>query len=128
MKRLVTILTVGVLLVAASAAFASGGLSGRFKAKLTGTGTGTDNGALDGVWTATLKSGKITLAWDGVTASGGTYKVSGSTIVVTPNKGGICKGPGKYSYKVSGNKVTFKRIVDGCGTREVVLARVWTAY
>lgn len=123
MKRLVTLTTILVAVVVVPVATATGG-PGKFQTKLTGKGADTMHGKLDGSWTIDLssrKGGKVKLTWDGHQAGGGKYVISGSTISLTPKKGGTCKTKGRYTFKVSGAKLKFTPIKDTCAVRRDVL-------
>jgi hypothetical protein len=129
MKRLTALGAVVLALTAASACIAAGDL-GKFKTKLTGNGAATEHGMLDGTWTIDLSSptaGKVDLTWDGHHAGGGTYVISGSTITLTPKQGGGCTTKAKYTLRVSGKTLAFKRITDTCTQRrDVLTAHPWT--
>jgi hypothetical protein len=123
MKRLMAIVAVLTALVGASAALAAGGL-GKFETKLSDKGATTDHGQLDGTWTIDLSSptsGTVKLTWNGEKTGGGTYAISGSTITLTPKKNGSCKTKGNYTFKLTGNTLTFTKITDTCTQRRDVL-------
>lgn len=129
MKRLVTLAVTLLALTAVPFALASGGL-GKFKTTIAGKGAKTEHGKLDGTWIIDLKnrtSGKVNLTWNGHQVGGGKYVISGSKITFTPKKGGNCKGKGKYTFKRSGDKLTFMPMNDTCTTRKDVLRySAWT--
>ena len=129
MKRLVVLSATLLALTAAPFALASGGL-GKFKTTLRGTGGNTQHGQLNGTWTIDLRSarsGPLNLTWKGHPKGGGTYVISGSTITLTPKKGGSCKTKGKYHFKVKHDKLTFTPINDSCAVRKDVLTySAWT--
>ena len=129
MKRLITLVATLLALTAVPIAFASGGL-GKFKTTLTGKGAKTGHGRLDGTWTIDLAnptSGPLHLTWNGHSNGGGTYDISGSKITFTPKKGGSCKTKAKYSFKQTGDKLTFTPIKDTCAVRRDVLTfGAWT--
>lgn len=123
MKRLTALAMLAVALTVVPLALAAGG-PGKLKTKLTGTGANTEHGMLDGTWTIDLASGTsgpLGLTWNGRHVGGGTYVISGSTITLTPKKGGSCKTKGKYTFMQKGNKFTFKRVKDTCAVRRDVL-------
>ena len=128
MKRVVVFGAILVAFTAASVALAAGGL-GKFESKITGTGPKTDHGQVDGTWTIDLKSptsGPLNLTRNGQVMGGGTYAISGSKITLTPKKGGSCTTKGKYSFKRSGNTLTFTKISDSCTVRlDVLTAHAW---
>jgi hypothetical protein len=123
MKRLTTLAATVLTLALVPLALAAGG-PGKFRTKLTGTSARTEHGMLDGTWTIDLAnktSGPLNLTWNGHYQGGGTYLISGSTITLTPKKGGSCKTKAKYTLRRSGNKLTFKLIKDTCNVRRDVL-------
>jgi hypothetical protein len=123
MKRLMALVAVLTALTGASVALAVGGL-GKFETKLTGKGATTEHGKLDGTWTIDLSSptsGVVKLTWNGENGGGGRYAISGSTITLTPKKNGACKTKGKYTFKLTGNTLTFTKISDTCTQRRDVL-------
>lgn len=125
MKRLATLTATLLAFTAVPAALASGGL-GTFKTTLKGKGANTEHGMLDGTWTLGLTtpgSGTVKLDFNGKsTGHKGTYVISGSTITLTPGKGGQCTTVGKYTYKLSGDTLTFATIKDTCTSRRDILA------
>lgn len=129
MKRLITLAAVLLSLTAGSIALAAGGL-GKFHTKITGKGAKTEHGRLDGTYTidfATPTSGKVKLTRNGEPGGGGKYVISGSTITLTPKKGGTCKTKGKYHFTITGNTLTFTTIHDSCAARSDVLTHgPWT--
>jgi hypothetical protein len=123
MKRVTTLLALLLSLTAASIATAAGG-PGKFETKIIGQGAKAAHGMLDGTWTidlANAHSGHIDLTRNGKSLGGGRYVISGSTIKLTPKKGGKCTTKGKYRFKLSGNTLTFTAISDTCKTRKDVL-------
>ncbi len=123
MKRVTTLLALLLSLTAASIATAAGG-PGKFETKITGQGAKAAHGMLDGTWTidlANAHSGHINLTRNGKSLGGGRYVISGSTIKLTPKKGGKCTTKGKYRFKLHGNTLTFTAISDTCKTRKDVL-------
>jgi hypothetical protein len=123
MKRFTTLIVVLLSLTAGSIALAASG-PGKFETKLTGKRAKTEHGQIDGTWTldlATANSGNIKLTVNGHPKGGGKYVITGSTITITPKKGGACKTTGKYRFKPSGNTLTFTTISDTCTVRRDVL-------
>jgi hypothetical protein len=123
MKRFTPLVALLLSLTAASIATAAGG-PGKFETKITGQGATTAHGMLDGTWTidlANAHSGHINLTRNGKSLGGGTYLISGSTIKLTPKKGGKCTTTGKYQFNLHGNTLTFTAIGDTCKTRKDVL-------
>ena len=129
MMRLITLTATLVALTGVPFALASGG-PGKFKTRLAGNGAKTEHGQLDGTWTIDLSnptSGPVKLTFNGHPNGGGTYVISGSTITLTPKNGGACTSKGKYSFNLSGDKLTFTLIKDTCAPRKDVLTyRAWT--
>jgi hypothetical protein len=129
MKRLAMLVTVLLALAVTSVALAAGGL-GKFETKITGNGAKTDHGKADGTWTINLRSptsGKLNLIRNGQESGGGTYVISGSKITLTPKKNGACTTKGKYTFKLTGHTLTFKKISDTCTERiDVLTAHPWT--
>jgi hypothetical protein len=124
MKRLATLTATLLALSIVPIALASGGIAGKFKTTLAGKSAKTEHGQLDGTWTVAFgaaASGKVKLTWSGHVAGGGRYVISGSTITLTPKKGGQCKTKGKYTFKATGGKLTFTVIKDTCAVRRDVL-------
>lgn len=130
MHRLTTLAALVLALTLAPVAAAAGG-PGKFETKLTGKSAKTLHGQLDGTWTLDLsspKSGRVNLVLNGQEKGGGRYVISGSTITLTPKKNGACTTKGKYTFKVTGNTLTFKKINDTCAQRwDVLTAPPWTA-
>lgn len=123
MKRVTTLLALLLSLTAASIATAAGG-PGKFQTKITGNGATAAHGMLDGTWTidlANAHSGHVNLTRNGKPLGGGRYVISGSTIKLTPKKGGKCTTKAKYQFKLHANTLTFKTIIDACTTRRDVL-------
>jgi hypothetical protein len=122
MKRLTMLAALLVTLAVAPLALAAAG-PGKFETKITGKGANTDHGMADGTWTldlANATSGPVNLS-HGQMKGGGSYKISGSTITLTPKKGGECKTKAKYTFKLSGTTLTFTPITDTCALRKDVL-------
>ncbi|MGO9498808.1 MAG: hypothetical protein ACLQA5_19160 [Solirubrobacteraceae bacterium] len=123
MKRLTTLAAMLLTLAAVPLALAAGG-PGKFETKITGKGANTEQGLLDGTWTIDLANptaGPLKLTVNGHLKGGGKYTISGTTITLTPKKGGECKGKAKYTFKLSGNTLTFTPITDTCAVRRDVL-------
>jgi hypothetical protein len=120
LKRWITV-TVALLALAitASAAVASGGLSGTYKAKIT------KPASIKGVWEIKFASGRDTIILNGKVGGHGHYTISGSTLTFRPK--GTCHSPGKYKFKMTGTKVKFTKISDPCpSARPRILQRTWT--
>ena len=123
MKRVTTLLALLLSLTAASIAIAAGG-PGKFETKITGKSAKAANGMLDGTWVidlANAHSGNLKLTRNGKLLGGGKYVISGSTIKLTPKKGGKCTNKGKYRFELHANTLRFKAINDTCTTRKDVL-------
>ena len=123
MKRVTTLLALLLSLTAASIAIAAEG-PGKFETKITGTSAKAANGMLDGTWVidlANAHSGNLKLTRNGKPLGGGKYLISGSTIKLTPKKGGKCTTKGTYQFTLHGKTLTFKAITDTCATRKDVL-------
>ena len=122
MKRLTMLAAVLLTLAAAPFALAAPG-PGKFETTLTGTGANTQNGALDGTWTidlANATSGKLKLTRNGDQKGGGRYAISGTTITLTPKKGGTCTTTAEYALVLSRQKLTFTPIKDTCEVRGIL--------
>lgn len=122
MKRPIALAVTLITLAAVPLALAAGG-PGKFQTKLSGKGAKTEHGMLDGTWTIDLSgtSGPLGLTRNGHQLGGGRYVISGSTITLTPKKGGSCTSKAKYTLTQSGDKLTFKPIKDTCAVRRDVL-------
>jgi hypothetical protein len=123
MKRLTTLAAVLLSLTATSITLAAGG-PGKFGTHITGKSAKAEHGRLDGAWTVDVPNptaGKIKLTRNGQPLGGGKYLISGSTITITPRRGGDCKTKGKYHFKLSGSKLTFTAIRDICTVRRNIL-------
>jgi hypothetical protein len=129
MKRLISLAAMLLTLAAVPFALAAAG-PGKFETKLAGKGANTEHGWLDGTWTIDLaspSSGPVKLTWNGEQKGGGKYVISGSTITLTPKKGGSCKTTAKYTFKLSGKTLRFRTIKDTCAVRRDVLTNGhWT--
>jgi hypothetical protein len=129
MKRLTMLAAMLLTLAAVPLALAAAG-PGKFETKLSGKGANTEHGMESGTWTLDLASstaGAVELTWDGHSKVGGTYTISGSTFSIAPRKGGQCTTAAKYSFKLTGTKLTFKTITDTCSARRDVLTYgTWT--
>ena len=82
-----------------------------------------------GAFTATFSpGGAFALEGQGWPALKGTWNVAGDTVeVVTPGGPKDCAGPGRYTFKVDGPRVTFALQSDACELRRMVLDRsMWT--
>jgi hypothetical protein len=129
MKRLTILAAVLLTLAAVPYALAATG-PGKFATKITGKGANTEHGAIDGTWTVDLAnptSGPLKLTVNGHQKGGGRYVISGTSITLTPKKGGTCKTTAKYAFKLSGKTLTFTAIKDACSVRRDVLTHgPWT--
>jgi hypothetical protein len=115
--------------VAASTALAATTLSGTYQTKITGKGAYSLKGGLDGTWTINVTKGKYTVKLNGKSVIKGKDVISGSHVTLTDTSGPFkCKGTGKYSFKLSGKSLTFKKIRDtaACVGRADVLAHKFT--
>ena len=82
-----------------------------------------------GAFTATFsQDGAFSLEGQGWPALKGTWHAAGGTVeVVTPGGPKDCAGPGRYTFKTEGPRVTFALQSDGCELRRMVLDRsTWT--
>lgn len=122
MKRIFTALVVVAGLALCSVAAAAVSLNGTYKTTIQSTALG---GALNGTWTVKLKNDKYHVADNGHPMVHGTYTIKGNKISLTDTGGtGKCPGTGVYKFKVSGPKVTFKKVHDpaaACIGRVMVL-------
>jgi len=122
MKRITITLTAVTVCALASAALAASGPIGTWKTKLSGTKVLA--GHIDGTWTVDFTSSKYTVTWNGKTVLHGDYTVTGSDMSLTDESGEVkCPGTGKYRFKATGTKLTFKKIKDSkaCAGRTAVL-------
>ena len=127
MKRLVIVGAVAASLVLASVALAAATPSGTYRTKITSTAAG---GALEGTWTVQFASPDYTVADSGTVVVRGKYSIKGTTITFNDKTGrAACPGPGKYAFKLSGNKLKLTLVSDSkpsCLGRRVVLAGNFT--
>ena len=129
MKRLLVAAVAVLALGLVSAAFASGTLSGTFKTTITNDPA--LGGGLNGTWVVKLKNDKYHVTLNGHPAVHGTYAVSGDQVTLNDHGKGACPTPGKYTFRLAGNKLTFKLISDGTtgnciGRKDVLLGHTWT--
>jgi hypothetical protein len=117
MKRLVAgVIAVGALGLG-PVALATGTLSGAYQTKITGDPA--LGGALNGTWKITFTSGHYKVAHNGKSFGHGTDKVKGDKITLL--NGANCSSTGKYTFKLTGKKLTFTKISDSCTGRRAVL-------
>jgi hypothetical protein len=110
MKRIAILAAVAVFAVVPAALAASSGPTGTWKTNIPKS---VLRGDVKGTWTIDFASGKYTVTWNGKTVLHGVYTVAGADINLTDKSGEVkCPGTGKYSYKVKGSKLTFKKIKD----------------
>lgn len=106
-------LTAGAAMVAAlalSSVALAAQPSGTFKRKVH---TSALQGALNGTWTVNLYRGQYTVTDNGAIVLQGRYSIKGSQITVGGGgKQAFCQVTGVYSYKLSGNRLTFKKVND----------------
>ena len=124
MKRIFTavVIAVGLSMCSVAVAVAAVGLNGTYKTTIQSTALG---GALNGTWTVKLKNDKYHVADNGHPIVHGTYTIKGNKISLKDTGGeGKCPGTGVYKFKVSGTKLTLKKVHDpaaACIGRVVVL-------
>lgn len=121
MKKLSVGAAVAAALALSSVALAAQP-SGTFKRKVH---TSALEGAVNGTWTVNLYRGQYTVTDNGAIVLQGRYSIKGNLITVgSGGKQAFCQVSGVYSYKLSGNKLTFKRVNDPtkkCAGRVAVL-------
>jgi hypothetical protein len=121
MKRAI----LGALVVALAlvpAALAAGSLNGTYKTTITGD---RFKGAVNGKWKLVLTTGHYAAYHNGTLAVKGVDRVASTQITITDTGGpDKCVGTGKYSYKLTGTTLTFKKISDApaCAGRADVLS------
>lgn len=128
MKRFAIAVAAVVVLGVAPAALASGGLSGKYKTKISHSSA--LGGGLNGTWVIHFTSGHFSAADNGHVAAQGTDSISGHTITFPRStKPSGCHSKGKYKFKLTGSKLKFTRISDGSGSncigRKVVLSHTF---
>jgi hypothetical protein len=81
--------------------------------------------ASKGVWEIKFAAGRDTIILNGTVEGHGHYSILGSTLTFKPK--GTCHSPGKYKFKLTGNKLRFTKISDSCpSARPNILQRTWT--
>jgi len=78
-----------------------------------------------GAFTASFgQDGAFSLEGQGWPALKGTWAVTGSTVeIATPGGPKGCSEPGRYTFKVDGQKVGFTLVTDACEPRRMILDR-----
>jgi hypothetical protein len=123
LKRFAPFAALAALLALTATAFAAGGLSGKYKEKISGDSA--LGGALNGTWVITLTKGHYKATENGHLIVKGTDTITGKKISLMDTSGpGKCSGTGNYKFKLSGHKLTFTVISDpsaSCAGRKGVL-------
>jgi hypothetical protein len=123
MKRFATFAALLAFLALATTAFAAGGLSGKYKEKISGDSA--DGGQLNGTWVIALSSGAYTAKDSGHQVEKGTYKVTGRKVTFRATTAvDNCTTAGKYKFKLTGRKLKFTLLSDpsgACAGRRAVL-------
>jgi hypothetical protein len=104
-----------------SVAIAAGGLSGTYKTTVHTTALG---GALNGTWKIKFTSNGYMVSFGGKVVVSGRNAYNGPRIVFNDTSGADkCSGSGVYTYKLTGNKLTFTKVSDtqSCIGRQLVL-------
>ena len=111
MKRLAVLAALAAILALTATAFAAGGLSGKYKEKISGdTAVG---GILNGTWVVKFSSGHYKATQNGHLAVKGTDSISGNQISLTDTGGPAkCSGTGMYTFHKTGRKLTFTVVSD----------------
>ena len=117
MRRFIVGIVAVAVLGTASAALASGGLSGKYKAKLSGAPAST---GANGTWLLDFTRGHYKVTHNGGKYWYGKDQITGSKI--TFPAGPSCEHTGKYKFKLTGKKLKFTLISDSCQARPRILA------
>jgi hypothetical protein len=109
MKRLCRVTAIALILLAASAtaATASGSLSGTYVTTVKSAGS------LNGTYHITFTPGHFELVAPYSITGHGTYTISGSKITVH-GPSSSCTSAGVYEYKLTSTSLTFRKIKDSC--------------
>jgi hypothetical protein len=131
MKRLVVALMAVAVLGLASTALAGGPLSGKYQTVIKGSTL--FHGFLNGKWVIRFKSSNDTyhVTKNGTAVTHGKNTFKGNVITFKDAPGpNACTTKGKYTYKLQGKTLTFKKISDSsssnCIGREQVLKHTLT--
>ncbi len=121
MKRLAASFILALLAVSPATA-ASPVLNGKYKARVT---SGALHGSLRGTWTLAFKSSDtVDARFNGKSVGTDKFTVKGDVIVFKPAAN--CSTSGKYTFKLSGTKLKFKRKKDSCIARRTVFSYRFT--
>jgi len=124
--RMMTLRLAAAILAAAAMAAPSIGLDAAWRSASTG-GQGLPSAPLAfGAFTATFgPGGAFTLEGQGWPALKGRWTAApgGSVDIVTPGGPKGCEGPGRYTFTVDGQRVTFALQSDACELRRMILDR-----
>jgi hypothetical protein len=110
----------------APTALAAASLNGTYKATITGDRFGA---AVNGKWKLVVSSGHYSAYHNGALAVKGVDTVTATQVTLRDTGGpGKCIGTGRYSYKLVGTQLTFKKISDApaCAGRADVLTHPFT--
>jgi hypothetical protein len=120
MKRVIRAGALALVLAAVTAAtaVAAGGLSGTYKTTLT------KPVYLKGTYRITFTSGGFTVHGPYGYVTHGSDRVSGSRITI--RGGGRCGSPGTYTFRRSGNSLSFHKVSDPCPRATLITAHAWT--
>ncbi len=71
--------------------------------------------------------GTFTLQGQGWPALSGKWKTEGSIVELTMSGGpGGCDGPGRYDFRMDGNRLRFKLVADDCRPRKMIVdSSIW---
>lgn len=123
MKRFATAIVAVALMALVPAALAAGTLSGKYKEVIKHDHA--LGGHLNGTWVLDFTPGKYAATDNGHSVVKGKDSIKGDKITFQPGTGpGKCPTPGKYKFKLSGNKLRFTVIKDSnpkCAGRRDVL-------
>jgi hypothetical protein len=120
MRRIIALTTLALVITGATA-FGST-LGGSYKTKIKGNKVP----AFNATWVLNFKAGsKYTIARNGAIVVRGKDTITAKRIKFGQEKGSYaCLGKlasGTYSWTLKSNKLTFKRVSDGCPGRKIVL-------
>jgi hypothetical protein len=117
MKRFGAVVIAVAALGLVPVALAAGGLSGKYKTKITGDHA--FGGGLNGTWKITFTSGHYKVTQNSKPFGDGTDRVKGDKITFL--NGGNCSSAGKYKFNLTGKKLTFTTVNDPCAGRRAVM-------